>query len=269
MDSSRNKGLALTTADQEESEFDEEEAAMLVRRLKKFFRNSRYANQRNNKERRSANFKSNLKCHKCGSIDHFIADCPMWKNEKVKGKARKTRRLPTQGNLNKTDFRKAMIAAWGESESEAETENPKEEETANLCLMASHDKFEKGKEVKSSTSFSNYLFIMDKNKLIEVLMETQDKLDKCNVKRLQIEKDLKISKDHVSYLNTFRSHVQNRFFNFLDQNIVLKETLERVKKENIILNVELTQYKSLGLNKELNDTSINDLCTDFLKLKST
>ena len=29
-----------------------------------------------------------------------------------------------------------MIAAWGESESDAETENPEEEETTNLCLMA-------------------------------------------------------------------------------------------------------------------------------------
>ena len=42
---------------------------------------------------------------------------------------------------------KAMIAAWGESKSDAETENPKEEETTNLCLMASHEsKDEKSKE---------------------------------------------------------------------------------------------------------------------------
>ena len=40
-----------------------------------------------------------------------------------------------------------------------------------------------------------------------------------------------------------------------------------MKKENIIPNVELTQYKLLGFNKELNDTSINDLCSDFQKLK--
>ena len=98
-------------------------------------------------------------------------------------------------------------------------------------------------------------------------METQDKLEESNDKCLQIEKDLKNSKDHVSYLNTFRSDVQNRFFNLLYQNIILKETIERVKKKNIILNVELTQYKLPGLNKELNDTSINDLCTDFRKLK--
>ena len=43
--------------------------------------------------------------------------------------------------------------------------------------------------------------------------------------------------------------------------------MEIVKKENVILKVELTQYKLLGLNKELNDASINDLCTDFQNLK--
>ena len=55
----------------------------------------------------------------------------MWKNKKGKGKARETRRLPTKGSLNKTDFRKAMIATWGEFETDAEIENPEEEETTN------------------------------------------------------------------------------------------------------------------------------------------
>ena len=43
-----------------------------------------------------------------------------------------------KGSFNKTNFCKAMIATWGESESEAETEVLVEEETTNLCLMASH-----------------------------------------------------------------------------------------------------------------------------------
>ena len=98
-------------------------------------------------------------------------------------------------------------------------------------------------------------------------MKTQEKLEEKRVKCLQIEKDLKICKDHVSYLNSLRSDVQNRFFNLLDQNIILKKTLKRVKQENIILNVELTQYKLLGLNKDLNDISIHDFSTDFQKLK--
>ena len=57
-DSSRNKGLALAVNEQEESKCDEEQAAMLVRRFKKFFRNNRYANQRNNKDKRYVKSKS-------------------------------------------------------------------------------------------------------------------------------------------------------------------------------------------------------------------
>ena len=64
-------------------------------------------------------------------------------------------------------------------------------------------------------------------------METRDKLKESNDKCFQLEEDLKISKDHVSYINTFRSDIQNRFFNLLDENIILKETMEIVKKENI------------------------------------
>ena len=91
-DSSQNKGLALAANDHEESETDEEEAAMLVRKFKKFFKNNRYGNQRSNKERGTANMKTNFECHKCGNTDHFIKDCPQWKNEKGKGKAREAER---------------------------------------------------------------------------------------------------------------------------------------------------------------------------------
>ena len=58
---------------------------MLVQKFQKLFRNSRYANQRNNMERRSANFKSDYEFHKCGGTDHFIKSCPTWKNEKGTG----------------------------------------------------------------------------------------------------------------------------------------------------------------------------------------
>ena len=70
--------------------------------------------------------KTNFECHKCGNTDHFIKDCPQWKNDKGKGKAREPGRQTKKGNF-KTDFRKAMIAAWGDTESEAETEAPVKE----------------------------------------------------------------------------------------------------------------------------------------------
>ena len=97
-DSSRNKGLALAVNEQEELEYDEEEAAMLVQRLKIFFRNSRYANQRNNKDKRSANSKSDYECHNRRSTDHFIKDCPTWKNDKGKGNWKTTDERKSQQN---------------------------------------------------------------------------------------------------------------------------------------------------------------------------
>ena len=102
-----------------------------------------------------------------------------------------------KGNLNKTDFHKAMIAAWSESESEAETEIPVEEETTNLCLMASHDnnnEKSRGKEVMSSNSFLNHLFSLDKYKLIELLMERQYKLEEITLNVSKLKKTLRLVK---------------------------------------------------------------------------
>ena len=217
-DSSRNKGLALATNEHEDSECDEEKATMLVRRFKKFFGNIRYANQRYSKQKKPSNTMSDYGCHWCGSTDHFIKDCPTWKIEKGKGMARETGRQPTKGTPSKTDIRKALIAAWGESEREEETENPVEE-TTNLGLMVSHDSKtmkSKEKEVMSSSSYPKYLKSINKNQLIKLLVEIQEKLEENNTMYLQIEKDLKISKDHFFFVNSFRFDVQNKLFNFLD-----------------------------------------------------
>ena len=55
------------------------------------------------------------------------------------------------------------------------------------------DEKSKGKQVNYSSSFSIHPSKLNKYKLIELLMETQVKLEKCNDKCLQLEKDLKIS----------------------------------------------------------------------------
>ena len=54
--------------------------------------------------------------------------------------------------------------------------------------MASHDNKtvkSKGNEVMSYISFPNHLFSLDKYKLIELLIETQEKLEENSVKCLQ------------------------------------------------------------------------------------
>ena len=89
--------------------------------------------------------------------------------------------------------------------------------------MATHNETSKWKEVLTSNSFPNHLFRLDKHELIKMILETQNNLEKRTATRLQIEKDLKASNDVVSYLNSFRSDVQTRFFDLLDQNVMLKE----------------------------------------------
>ena len=69
--------------------------------------------------------------------------------------------------------------------------------------MATHEGKEdksKGKQVNTSYTLSDHPSKMSKNKLIGLLKETQIKLENCNDKCIQLEKELKVSKDHISYL---------------------------------------------------------------------
>ena len=52
----------------------------------------------------------------------------------------------------------------------------------------------------------------------------------------------------MTYLNNVRSDVQGRFFDLLDRNTALQNSFERVKNENILLKVELSQYKLFNLS---------------------
>ncbi|XP_021719011.1 uncharacterized protein LOC110686710 [Chenopodium quinoa] len=133
----RNKGLALKADEEEDSEVDEDEAALIVRRFKKIFKKGRTSR---NFGKNTSNTKPDYSCHKCGSPNHFIRDCPLWENDKGKGKAKEQGREKfSKENYQKSDMRKAMIAAWGDSESEEEDDEQPEEETANLCLMTKSD----------------------------------------------------------------------------------------------------------------------------------
>ncbi|XP_021723961.1 uncharacterized protein LOC110691350 [Chenopodium quinoa] len=235
-ESSKSRGISLKVVQpsEEDSTSGEEEAAMLVRKLKKLYRNKRFGDQKKRNFKKNQYSKETGGCHKFGNTDHFIKECPLWESEKGKGKMKEHGKSNTP-NFSKSDYRKAMIAAWGDTSSEDEEEST-EEEMANLCLMAKHSESAK----------------KSKDKLISLLIETLDEYKEICLKLGQNEKALEIYKDHMKYLNSSRTDVQGRFFDLLDRNTMLKETLERVKTENIMLNVELTQYKLLFTNIDSN-----------------
>ncbi|XP_021756126.1 coiled-coil domain-containing protein 186-like [Chenopodium quinoa] len=249
-ESSKSRGIALKVAQPSEEDFEsgEEEAAMLVKKLKRLYRNKRFGDQKKRNFKKNQYSKETGGCHKCGNTDHFIKEFPLWESEKGKGKMKEHGKSYTP-NFSKSDYRKAMIAAWGDTSSEDEEEST-EEETANLCLMAKHsESAKKSEEVNLEPKF---LKSLSKDKLISLLIETLDEYKEICLKLGQNEKALEIYKDHMKYLNSSRTDVQGRFFDLLDRNTMLKETLERVKNENIMLNVELTQYKLLCTNIDSN-----------------
>ena len=128
----KKKSIAFKSSTQENESSDEEyideEFAMMARKFKKFFRkggrgfkrqdNTNEFFKRNSREEPSK--KEPIICYECKKPGHIKVDCPKLKRynkDKMKGK-------------------KAMVAAWGESESESSSDEESDTEVANLCFMA-------------------------------------------------------------------------------------------------------------------------------------
>ena len=152
---SLRKGIALKaskedcTSDEEETNGDEA-FSLIVRGLNKMGLKKRF-NQRGSNQR-GPMFRRNDKmskgkfinkdnpytnsCYGCGMTDHLLNDCPPLQkiSENRKSKMKK-------------DNKKAMVAAWSDSES-SESESD-EEHTANICLMAKEDQTTKKLSLKT------------------------------------------------------------------------------------------------------------------------
>ncbi|XP_021728373.1 uncharacterized protein LOC110695452 [Chenopodium quinoa] len=185
-ESSKNKSLALKAQDLEESEADEDEMAMLVRKFKRMMN---YKKSDRNKKYESSR---NTTCFKCGSKDHFIKYCPLPDGEKgktkVKGQSKDSRVYKPY--FTKDNVKKAMLAAWGVSDSEEEEDQPLEE-TAHLCLMAKTDEKEKMKELESDVWFSKKeLRHFSKENLIFVVLEIPEELKELHRAKQQSDEAL-------------------------------------------------------------------------------
>ncbi|XP_021753741.1 uncharacterized protein LOC110719144 [Chenopodium quinoa] len=262
-ESSKNKSLALKAQDSEESDADEEEMAMLVRKFKrmmnykKFDWNKKYASSRN------------TTCFKCGSKDHFIKDCPLPDSEKGKTKSKEQSKESRvyKPYFTKDNMKKTMLAAWGDSDSEEEEEQPPEE-TAYLCLMAKIDEKAKLKELESEVWYSQKeLRHFSKENLILTVLVIQEELKDLRKAKHKSDEALVTFKENNQCVDNLKFDIQYRFFSLFDDNNYLKETIDRLKHDNIMLNVELSLMK-LCLNAP--DSEVPPLAQypNFEKLKS-
>ena len=261
-ENSRSKGLALKAEESNESEEDDEEAAMLVRRFKRAFNRNRSSYR--NSGRKLTSSKKDYECHKCGFSEHFIKDCPQWDNEKAKSKGKEQFKEKKDYNkekyykpsYSKNDVRRAMIAAWGDSESEEEEEEQPNEETAHLCLMAESESSEFPEELDEQVKYDpNILKSVSKQDLINLVVDFHEDWTIIRKEKNECEKALKICKEHSEWLKTNRVEIEERFFDLFDKNTHLKEKVENLEKELSQVTMELNCYKLFNLDIKSNSST--------------
>nr|ABH08430.1 putative integrase [Beta vulgaris] len=241
-ESSKSKSIALKADDEDDSDSEEEEAALMVRKFRKMYRNMKNGNFKG----KTKKFSNKAACHKCGSTDHFIKKCPLWENDKTKERNKERfaeRNKESKAPFSKANVRKAMIAAWGDSEMEEEEEQPTEE-TANLCLMANTD--EKEDEEIIEVSQHGLESELDGKTRTEIYDLLYDAILECRderEKREQTEQALKVCKEHIEWLKKMRTDVETRFFDLFDKNLKIKECYESLKNENYLINLEISHLK--------------------------
>ncbi|XP_021747543.1 uncharacterized protein LOC110713397 [Chenopodium quinoa] len=231
----RNKGLALKADVEEDSEVDEDEAALIVRRFKKMFKKGRTSR---NFGKKTSNTKPDYSCHKCGSPDHFIRDCPLWENDKGKGKAKEQGREKfSKANYQNSDMRKAYL----------------EELQKEVFLDP--------KQLKT----------LSKDVLIDICLEEEEFFRDTCVKLNKCEKALKVCREHDTWLETAYAKSQSKLRELDFKYKHITEIADIIKNESILLNVELTQYKLINSDISSSSSSSDQLLkfnVDFENLKN-
>ncbi|GMI76746.1 hypothetical protein HRI_001343900 [Hibiscus trionum] len=154
-------GIALKASqlENDSSEDEEEEMAMLAKRFTQFMKSNRgrkFMRRRDFKSKNKEEEIDQITCYECNKPGHIRSECPQLKKKSF-------------GRKNKL---KAQIATWSDDESSVE-----EEEVANLCLMAIDDE-SKGEhcfKAKASSKNSWYLdsgcsrhMTGDKSRFVEI-----------------------------------------------------------------------------------------------------
>jgi len=120
--------------EEDSSDLNEEDMAMLARKFKKFFKKTKTGTRQKQPGRSKNTDRDQFTgCFKCSKMDHIIKNCPQLKEEQ---KSESPKRLFRKkgGNSPGKKFTRAMLAAWGDSTDEEE--GSEEEEEGAVALMA-------------------------------------------------------------------------------------------------------------------------------------
>ena len=76
----KDRGIAFKITKEDSSELDEENMAMITRKFKKFFKNTKEGTRKKHPSRFKNTDREQLSgCFKCGKMDHIVKNCPQLK----------------------------------------------------------------------------------------------------------------------------------------------------------------------------------------------
>lgn len=233
------KSIALHTNDNADSEDSEEDLALLTHKFKKFWKKKQGKKGESSQQDRT--------CFKCKKAGHLIKDCPLNKQEKE----------PKKWGDNQ--IRKALQATWDECSSSDEESG--DEESANMCFMASLD------EVTSSVKI-NEQKLLNKIRMLEKMIETFDyECEKLMNECTSQTDELEDIKGYVSDLEKENKNHVDKIAVLEKQNDDLKSIVYKFTKgsENLdkLLGSQRMAYNKSGLGYDPYAiySSYNNMCS--------
>jgi len=78
----KDRGIALKVMEEDSSDFDVEDMAMITRKFKKFFKKTKEnARRKNFSKLKNTNLERFSGCFKCGKLDHIVKNYPLLKDK--------------------------------------------------------------------------------------------------------------------------------------------------------------------------------------------
>jgi len=86
----KDRGIALKVMEEDSSDFDDEDMAMITRQFKKFFKKTKgNARKKNFSKLKNTDWEQFSGCFKRGKLDHIVKNCPLLKEEQEPEQPRK------------------------------------------------------------------------------------------------------------------------------------------------------------------------------------
>jgi len=78
----KDRGIALKVMEEDSSDFDDEDMAMITRKFKKFFKKAKESTRKKNFSKfKNIDREQFSGCFKCGKLDHIVKNCTLLKEE--------------------------------------------------------------------------------------------------------------------------------------------------------------------------------------------